>query len=134
MNKKLSIPAALIATALVSSSVFAHGWERDDWHEHKHRHHRWVEARPVQTVYVQPQAVYAAPPVVYRERVVYQLAPVYYERPVTYRSYSSDRIVGQAIGAVAGGVIGSQFGHGRVIPTAIGAVVGGVVGGNLLGY
>ncbi len=37
---------------------------------------------------------------------------------------------GLVVGAVAGGLIGNQFGHGsgRVLATAAGALVGGIVG------
>ena len=40
---------------------------------------------------------------------------------------------GAAIGAVAGGVIGHQFGrgHGNVAATALGAVVGGIIGSEI---
>jgi uncharacterized protein YcfJ len=128
---KLSISAAFIAAAILSSSAFAHGRDHDHWREH--RHHRWAQPVAVRTVYVEPQVIYSAQPVAYQQRVVYQAAPVYYERPVTYTSYNSSRVVGQVVGAVAGGVIGSQIGHGWMAPTAIGAVVGGLVGGNLIG-
>jgi uncharacterized protein YcfJ len=131
---KLSISAAFIATAILSTSAFAHGRDRDGWHEHRHhhRHHQRMEYVPAQVVYAQPRVIYAAPPAVYRKRVVYQAAPVYYDRPVAYTSYNSNRLAGQAIGAVAGGVIGNQFGHGHIAPTAFGAVVGGILGGNLM--
>ena len=122
---KLSISAAFIATAILSTSAFAHGRDREEWREH--RHHQRMEYVPVRVVYAQPRVIYAAP-----QRVVYQSAPVYYERPVAYTSYNSNRLAGQAIGAVAGGVIGNQFGHGHIAPTAFGAVVGGILGGNLM--
>lgn len=43
---------------------------------------------------------------------------------------SSNQETGTVVGAVAGGVIGNQFGHGagRVLATAGGAVVGGLIG------
>jgi uncharacterized protein YcfJ len=129
-TRKLSISAAMLAAAILSSNAFAHDWDHGDWREH--RHHRWAEPVAERAVYVEPQVIYRAPPAVYQGRDVYQAAPVYYERPATYTSYDSTRVVGQVVGAVVGGVIGNQIGHGRMAPTAIGAVVGGLVGGNLI--
>lgn len=135
---------ALIAPVVFSANAFAHDRDYQDRHERRHRHH--VERVVVHQAYVQPRVVYQVPPqriyreqVVYRERpVYYEAAPVYLEAPRHYPqpSHNGDRVVGQAIGAVAGAVIGSQFGHGdgRILSTAAGAVIGGVVGGNLSGY
>ena len=129
MANKLFIPAAIIA-AVLSSNAFAHGGDRDGWREHRH-HHRWERSTRVETIYVQPQTYYRATPVVYQERVVYQPAPTYV-RMAVYPAHDSSRVLGQTIGVIAGGLIGSQIGHGQFGPTAIGAVVGGVVGGNLV--
>ena len=142
---------ALIAPVVFSANAFAHDRDFDNRHERRHRHQ--VERVVVHQAYVQPRVVYQVPPQrIYRERVVYRERPVYYEAaPVYYQaapdyreaprhypqpSHNDDRVVGQAIGAVAGAVIGSQFGHGdgRILSTAAGAVIGGVVGGNLSGY
>lgn len=148
--KRLLIPA-LVAAAAFSSNAFAdHRWHDDDC---DHRHHRRGERVVVQRVHIyeEPRVVYQAPPqVVYRERVVYRDRPVYYEAPAQYapppRHYeppvpaypasSGNRVMGQAVGAVAGGVIGSRFGqgNGRLAATAVGAVVGSVVGGNMADY
>ena len=136
MNRLL-IPA-LIATAVFSANAFAHD-DGDDNHW-EHRHHRWGEHVVVQHVYAEPEVIYQAPPVVYRERIVYRERPVYYEaepryyeRPASYSGDSSNRFVGQAIGAIAGGALGNQVGrgNGRIAATAIGAVVGSVIGGNV---
>lgn len=139
--------SALIVPAVFSANAFAHDWDDED--HHGHRHHRWAERVVVQQAYVQPEVIYQLPPqTVYRERVVYRPAvyyetapvyqepPRYYSQPQPYPVYNRDRAVGQALGAVAGAVIGNQFGHGdgRVLSTAAGAVIGGVVGGNLSGY
>lgn len=150
MNK-LWIPA-LIATATFSVNALAdHRWDDDDHCEHRHRHGRHMERMVMQPVYMEPPIVYQAPPqVIYRDRVVYRDRPVYYDddaepryqappprhyepRVQSYPAYGGNRVVGQAIGAVAGGVIGNQFGKGsgRVAATAVGAVVGSVVGGNI---
>ena len=144
MNK-LFIPA-LITTAVFSANAFAdRGWDDDyrDRDRGHHRHHQ-VGQVVVQTVYAEPEIIYQAPPVVYRERIVYRDRPVYYEaepryaepryqeRPVVYAGDSSNRFVGQALGAIAGGALGSQVGrgNGRIAATAIGAVIGSALGGN----
>jgi hypothetical protein len=138
--KKIWIPA-LVATAVFSANAFAHGdWDDDDHCERRYRHR--VQHVVVQRVYDEPQVIYEAPPVVYRERIVYRERPVYYEaepryeeeRPTAYRSYKTNRVIGQAVGAVAGGLIGHQVsrGNGRIAETALGAVVGSVVGASML--
>ena len=137
MNRLL-IPA-LIATAVFSANAFAHG-DRDDDDRWEHRHHRRVERVVVHHVYAEPEVIYQAPPVVYRERIVYRDRPVYYEaepryyeRPAPYSGGSSNRLIGQTIGAIAGGALGNQVGrgNGRIAATAIGAVVGSAIGGNV---
>lgn len=150
MNKLL-IPAVLIGV-LASGSAFAHrGWDDDDDGYRRpcreRERHVVVYQEPV-AVYQAPPAVYVAPPppVMYRERVVYREAPPAYgyqgypPAPTYYRqapdyavAYSGNRVAGQAIGAVAGGVIGNQFGRGggRMVSTAVGAVLGAVVGDHL---
>lgn len=155
--KPLLIPA-LVAVAAFSSNAFAdHDWDDGDRWEHRHHHHG--ERVIVQQVY-EPPVVYQAPPVVYqaqptviyRDRVVYRDRPVYYEaapqyepppppqryyeQPAAYPSSGGNRVLGQAVGAVAGGVIANRFGkgNGRVAATAVGAVLGSVVGGNMADY
>lgn len=146
MNKLL-IPA-LIATAVFSANAFADRDWNDDYRDQGrgHRHHQ-MDRVVVQTVYAEPEIIYQAPPVVYRERIVYRDRPVYYEaepryvepryqerqeRPAAYSGDSSNRFVGQALGAIAGGALGSQVGrgNGRIAATAIGAVIGSAMGGN----
>lgn len=145
--KKLTFLAA--ATLLLSQAVLADGWEYGHHHHHRHHHHRDVGVMVGGPVYMAPQVVYReAPPVVYRETVVYQDRPVYappttyyrapaqgyyQESPTYYQRPNGDRVAGQMIGAVAGGVIGNRFGagSGRVAATAVGAVLGSVVGGRL---
>jgi hypothetical protein len=122
MTKNTSL-TLLIAATLTCSSAFAHDWDHDGWREH--RHHGW-DRREV--VYVAPP-VYAAPQVVYAQPVAYAPAPAYYVSQPVY--VGSNRVVGQTVGAVAGGVIGSIAGRGQLLPTAVGAVIGGVVGGSL---
>ena len=147
MTKKLWIPA-LIAAATVSANAFAHGGDRGDWGEHRrhHRHHhhdRWAGYLPPprMPVHVRQPVIYSAPPVIYRERVVYPSAPAYYGPPSAYPAYPGrhsgrrgDRVAAQAIGAIAGGVIGNQVGDGHLAPTLIGAVIGGAVGDHLAGH
>lgn len=140
MKGKFWITTVLAAASLgtVSAGAFAHGGDHDDppWeHEHHHRHPHWSYGAP-QPVYVAPRVVYPAPPVIYRQPVVYRPAPtpVYYAAPVPYPPRYDDRLAAQAIGTVAGGIIGHQVGDGRLAPTLIGAVVGGVVGSQLAGY
>lgn len=136
MNRLL-IPA-LISTAIFSTSAFAQGgWDGDN---RGHRRHHQVERVIVRHVYEQPAVIYQAPPVLYRERIVYRDRPVYYEaapryydRPAYYPVYGSNRLIGQTIGAIAGGAIGNQIGegNGRFAATAIGAVIGSAIGGNI---
>lgn len=145
---------ALVATAAISFNAFAdNGWHEGHRHQRHHRHSYPVERVVVQRpVYVAPRVVYEMPPpVVYRERVIYRETPVYYEAPPRYAPppppvyrrpapapvvYGGDRMMGQAIGAIAGGVIGNQFGqgNGKVVSTAAGAVIGSMVGGNIATY
>lgn len=149
MNR-FAIPA-LIASSLFSASAFAGHWDDDRDHPRRHVpakhvvvHH--VHEKPV-VVYQRPApVVHEAPRVVYRERIVYRDRPVYYERadgpgyyetepryderPAPYPGSGSTRLVGQAVGAIAGGALGSQVGkgNGRVAATAIGAVLGSIIG------
>lgn len=138
--------SALIAPVVFSANAF--GYDRDYEGRHEHRHRHRAERVVVHRAYLQPAVVYQLPAQrIYRDRVVYRDRPVYVEAAPAYRdppprypqqTYSGpagDRVVGQAIGAVAGAVIGNQFGHGngRVISTAAGAVIGSVVGGSLSG-
>lgn len=46
---------------------------------------------------------------------------------------SSNETIGATTGAIAGGVVGNQFGggSGRTIATVVGALAGGVIGGNI---
>lgn len=145
MNK-LFIPT-LIATAVFSANAFAKGdWDDDHKNRGHHRHHQ-VKQVIVQHVYEEPEVIYQAPPVVYRDRIVYRDRPVYYEaepryvepryqerqeRATAYSGDSSNRFIGQALGAIAGGALGSQVGrgNGRIAATAIGAVIGSAMGGN----
>ena len=136
MNRLLI--STMIAAAAFSANAFAHG-DRDDDHWEHHRHHR-VERVVVQNVYAEPEVIYQAPPVIYRERIVYrdrpvyyEAAPRYYEQPAPYPVYGSNRLIGQAIGAIAGGALGNQVGrgNGRIAATAIGAVVGSAIGGSV---
>ncbi|BCB28594.1 hypothetical protein SKTS_34800 [Sulfurimicrobium lacus] len=137
MNRLLI--STMIAAAAFSANAFAHG-DRDDDHWEHHRHHR-EERVVVQNVYAEPEVIYyQAPPVIYRERIVYrdrpvyyEAAPRYYEQPATYPGNGSNRLIGQAIGAIAGGALGNQVGrgNGRIAATAIGAVVGSAIGGNV---
>ncbi|MBK6637944.1 MAG: glycine zipper 2TM domain-containing protein [Rhodocyclaceae bacterium] len=93
-------------------------------------------------VYENPRVVYETPQVVYRDRVIYRDVPVQQGQVYGYPQNSAPRqyqngspIVGTAIGAIAGGALGSQFGkgNGRTASTAIGAVIGGALGGEYLG-
>lgn len=113
-------------------------------HHAAHRHHRdhrveyIVIERPV---HVTPQVIYQEARPRYRETIVYQQAPRYYDAPHPYREpppphYRHDSMspaTGQILGAVAGGVIGSRFGqgNGRVAASAAGAFLGSVIGGEL---
>ena len=78
-------------------------------------------------VYYPPAAYYHAP--VYAAPVY--AAPVYAPAPVVYDAAPAYGVhPNAAIGAIAGAVIGSQFGHGseRMATTAVGAVIGGILG------
>lgn len=136
--KKLTVPLFLLAL-LGSSTAFADPYWGGYHHHHHHRPDVVYQA-PV-AIYPAPRVVYAPPPPppVYRERVVYRPAPAYaYAEPQPYYqagpSYrvvpNMNRVVAPAVGAVAGGVIGSQLGRGdgRVVATAVGAVLGAIAG------
>lgn len=143
--KKVLIPAVLIGV-LMSSSAFAHReWDDEEGYRPYRPHHETIYQAAPLVVYQAPRVVYAPPPppqVVYRERVVYRDVPTYgYQQPAsTYYQQQSEypaptyqygnRVAGQAIGAIAGGVIGNQIGRGggRVVSTAVGAVLGAIAG------
>lgn len=148
----------------VSASTWAHDYDHHDRHdhgrkyqeryEHRDRYYgnpapvtywstpRYVTAQPVviRQVYPAPVVMYPPPRVVYQEPIVYREAPQYgnvypgYSAPP--RAGASNPLMGQAVGAVAGGVLGNQIGkgNGRVIATAVGAVIGGAVGGQVARY
>jgi len=160
--KEILIPMFILAgfSTGVAADQRWHGDERGYGHHgHKHHHHHQhqhehpvVQHIVVQPAYGEPRVIYQAPPqVIYRDRVIYRDVPAYYEAPPAYQpptgryysqsqplpAYDGNRVVmSQAIGAVAGGVIGNQFGkgNGRVAATAAGAVIGSMVGGNMVGY
>lgn len=145
--KKLLIPAVLIGV-LISNSAFAHREWDDDYRPYWPRHTVIYQEPPV-VVYQAPRVVYAPPPppqVVYRERVVYRDVPTYSYQPPAPTYYqqqeyprpsyqNGNHVAGQAIGAIAGGVIGNQIGRGggRVVSTAVGAVLGAIAG-DRIGY
>lgn len=147
----------LVATTVISTNAFAnHDWDDDEDCDRRARVERIVERdvydeppvvyRERRIVYREPRVIYREPPAVYRERIEYRgradhytPEPYYEERRDSYRRYDDqrrDRVVGQAVGAVAGGLIGSQIGRGsgRVAATAVGAVVGGILGGQVADY
>ncbi|MCC4117759.1 glycine zipper 2TM domain-containing protein [Aromatoleum toluclasticum] len=161
--RKYWVPV-LMATAMISANAFAgHDWDDDERCDRRQRVERIVERdvyeepqvvyRERRIVYREPRVIYREAPVVYRqaptvyrERVEYRdrpdyspPEPYYDERQGSYRRYDEprrDRVVGQAVGAVAGGLIGNQIGRGsgRVAATAVGAVVGGILGGQIADY
>jgi hypothetical protein len=136
MKTKLALSAFIISTSLLSSAAFAHGGDHDGWYDQRHhRHHGWRPA-PAHVVYAPPRSVYVRPPVAYYQpayRPAYYAqpayAPAYYAPARAY--YGGDRVAGQVVGAVAGGVIGNAVSGGALAPTAIGAVLGGLIGGDL---
>lgn len=131
MKTKFWIPV-LIAAATFSASAFAHGDNRerdqrnDRWEDQRYQRH---DARlpppppfPVQrTQHPAPRNVHYQP--------AYRPAPIQHVAPPM--AHDPRRVVGQAIGAVAGGVIGHQVGNGHIAPTLIGAVIGGVIGNQI---
>jgi hypothetical protein len=145
--KKVLIPAVLIG-ALISSSAFAHReWDDEEDCHHYRPQHSVAYQQPVM-VYEEAPVAYVPPPppprVIYRERVVYRDVPAYSypQEPVGYYAQQPDyppsyqygnRVAGQAIGAVAGGVIGNRVGrgNGRIVSTAVGAVLGAIAGDRL---
>ncbi|MQY51944.1 glycine zipper 2TM domain-containing protein [Rhodocyclus tenuis] len=148
--KNVWIPA-LITSLLVSANAFADPyWDRgygEPYGHHPH-HERFYEVQEPVVVYQGPPVVYQpAPRVIYQERIIYRDRPVpvyaapvepryYQEQTRVYQApppYNGNRVIGQALGAVAGGILGNQVGagNGRVAATAVGAVVGSMVGGNL---
>ena len=107
------------------------GWDRGA-HGHGYGHAvyygpRYVAPRVIVAppVYYPAAAYYSAPPVVYAPAPVYAAPPVVYGPAPVYGPNP-----GAAVGAVAGAVIGSQFGHGgdRIATTAVGAIIGGILG------
>lgn len=134
MNTRLMIPA-LIAAASFSSGAFAQGGDRG----YDQRDNRWEQQRyerrvvhmPPPPVHVQ-RGYHPAPRGAYYQPAAYRPAPVYHVAPPM--PHDSQRVVGQAIGAVAGGVIGHQVGNGQLAPTLIGAVIGGVIGNQFARY
>lgn len=138
---KKPVIALLIAAAAFSTSAFAHReWDDDDYRgrDYDHRYH---ERMQYGYGYAQPPVVVYSQPVVVRERIEYRDRPVYYEQePARYYApaprQDNSRILGQAMGAIAGGVLGNNIGqgNGRIAATAIGAVIGGAMGGNLTDY
>lgn len=125
MKTKFWIPAILAATTF-SAGAFAHGNDRDQ----DRRYNRWDQQRyERRIVHMPPPPVRAQPRVVYAQPVVYRPAPVYHVAPpMPPMPHNPQRVVGQAIGAVAGGFVGHQVGNGHIAPTIIGAVIGGVIG------
>lgn len=149
---KFLISSLIAAAAVFSTSAYAgdrwghnndRGRHDDRW---QHRHHHRAQPVFVPYAYAAPRVVYqAAPVVVYRERIVYRDRPVYYEeaprnygdeqQPAAYGD-RGNRLIGQTLGAIAGGALGTQVGqgNGRIAATVIGAVVGSAIGGNAAGY
>jgi hypothetical protein len=121
MKTRLMIPALLVA-ATFSAGAFAHGNDRD-WRNDRYdsRHQQVVRYAPPPPVVDVRHGAYR--PV---QRVVYHVAP-----PLPYPPLPSERTVGRAIGAVAGGVIGHQVGDGHLAPVLIGAILGGVIGDHI---
>lgn len=130
MNKKLALSALVLSTALLSTAALARGGDRDGWYDQRHsghhNHHGWRPA-PGHVAYAPPRPVHVRPPIAYYPQPAY--APSYYAPARVY--YRGDRVAGQVVGAVAGGVIGSAISGGAFAPTAIGAVFGGLIGGDL---
>ena len=128
-----------------SNSHHNRGW--NSGHDRHQRHGDDYRYSGGNTTYIYqsarpPVVIYEAPRVVYRDRVIYRDVPVYQEQAYGYpqslpqRQYSNGSpLVGTAIGAIAGGALGNQFGkvNGRTASTAIGAVIGGALGGEYLG-
>lgn len=142
MNKAM-IPVVL-ACVVASTSAFAHRSWDDDEDYRAYRPQPVVVYPPAAVVYQAPPVTYAPPPptVVYRERAVYQEVPTYrpHPEPAYYAtqpadapSYQYRNAAAPVIGAIAGGVIGNQIGHGgsRAVSTAAGAILGAIVGDRL---
>ncbi len=89
--------------------------------------HGWRAKHIRQVVVVHHRPHYVARPVYYASPAYYAPLPAY---GTVYYGGTGLATVG---GAVAGAIIGSQFGHGdgRVASTLIGATVGAVVGSRL---
>lgn len=135
MNKMM-IPVVL-AGILASTSAFAHRVWDDDEDYRPYRPQQVVVYQRLPVAYAPPP-----PPVIYRERVVYQELPAYSPQPepayyppqpAYAPAYQYRNAAAPVIGAIAGGVIGNQIGHGggRVASTAVGAVLGAIVGERL---
>jgi len=133
MNKKLALSTIILSASLLSITAQARGGDRYGWSDQRHHgHDGW---RPVpHVVHVPARPVYVRPPVSYYQPAYYP-QPVYAPAPVRYAPgyvyYNGDRLAGQVVGAVAGGVIGNVISGGALAPTAIGAVLGGIIGGDL---
>ena len=149
---KLSVLTTLLIAATLGTtlSTAAHAdprWGNDRYdreygqyngypeHRGHHRHHYRednyvVVDRPIMVYEQVPQVVYRDRVVVQEQPVYYQTAPVTYYSPSPTRYYSAGNPVGGVVGAVTGGIIGNQFGRGpgRAAATAAGAIIGGVIG------
>jgi uncharacterized protein YcfJ len=109
------IPAQQAATApaavkqVVEHKTIVH-------HQYAHQHAAPTRARPVQVAQAEPARQYSPAP------VYQQPAPVAHNSPV-----------GIGVGAVVGGLLGSQVGggNGRTLATIAGAVGGGYVGNEI---
>jgi hypothetical protein len=149
--------ALCVSTAAHADRYWHHGYGQAYGHE---RHH-WRDGGPrvVQPYYYAPAPAYVVPPPVYvaPSYPVYTAPPVYYSPPAYYsapvyggRVYSQtypydrpyyrgggyangERLLPRAVLGAAGGLLGSQIGHGdgRAAATAAGAIAGWVLGGNL---
>lgn len=120
------LSAATTALADPPSWAPAHGWRAK--HHHHHRDVIVVQHRPRYVA----RPVYVAAPVVVERRVVYA-PPVHYAPAPAYGTVYYGPGLATVGGAVAGAIIGNQFGHGdgRIATTVLGASVGAIVGHRL---
>ena len=123
--KKIAVLTAAGAAFATAAPAFAdppywapaHGWRAKHHREFVVVHHRpYYVARPAFV----PTPVVVAP-------------PVYYAPPPAYGVYYGGNGLATVGGALAGAIIGNQFGHGdgRIASTLIGATVGAAVGSRL---
>ena len=120
----LMLSAASAALADPAHWAPAHGWRAKQL-----RQVVVVQHRP----YYVPRTVYGPAPVVVEPPIYYSPRAFYAAPPAYGTVYHRGNGLATVGGAIAGAIIGNQFGYGdgRIASTVIGATVGAIVGSRL---